>query len=223
MSYIDTQNSTAPLLDKPPSLICPHCGVLASMNPVSFPRYELVHRFNLREVGVCYRCGSCNRSVFLRFNIQPANPIVIPERFELVERPKEDFELRYLPSDVGADFTEALTCHSNACWNAFAAMCRRTVQSAAAQLGAEGTSKVQNQIADLKDMGSVSDEVFTQLKQILLDGHDGAHPHLPKIDEGRAVVLLEIMKDVLYQLFVRPGKLREAAELRAKAIKSTNP
>ncbi len=223
MTYIQQSNDTQPLLDTPVSLVCPHCGVLSNLTPISFPRYELVHRFALSELGICYRCGACNRSIFIRYQIDRSNPIQIPSHYSQVERPKEEFEMRYLPSEVQSDFGEALICYSQNCWNAFGAMCRRTVQSAGAELGAEGTSKVQNQILDLKAMGLVTDQVFQQLQQILLGGHDGAHPHLPKIDESRAAVLLQLMKDVLYQLFVRPAKIREAAELRAKAISGGTP
>jgi len=66
-------------------------------------------------------------------------------------------------------------------------------------------------------MGVIDEEAFDQLKQIMLTGHDGAHPHLPKLSPERAGVLLELMKDVLYQLFVRQAKIREAAELRRQS------
>ena len=84
-------------------------------------------------------------------------------------------------------------------------------------MGAEGSNKVQNQLNDLKSMGVIDDEDFEQLKQIILTGHDGAHPHLPKLSRERADVLLEFMKDVLYQLFVRKAKIQEAAKLRQEA------
>ncbi len=75
------------------------------------------------------------------------------------------------------------------------------------------------QLADLKAMAQIDEETFSLLKQIVIDGHDGAHPHLPKLNRERAAVLLELMKDVLYQLYVRKGKLQEAMSLRADAGK----
>lgn len=96
-------------------------------------------------------------------------------------------------------------------------MCRRCIQSVSETLGADGTTKVQAQLRDLKDMGVADEETFEQLHQIMLTGHDGAHPHLPALSAARAAVLLQLMKDVLYQLFVRPAKIREAGELRKKA------
>ena len=68
-------------------------------------------------------------------------------------------------------------------------------------------------------MGVIDEETFDQLKQIILTGHDGTHPHLPKITSERAQILLELMKDVLYQLFVRKAKIEEAAKLRQASVK----
>jgi hypothetical protein len=67
-------------------------------------------------------------------------------------------------------------------------------------------------------MAQIDDDTYTLLKQIVIDGHDGAHPYLPSLDEQRAQLLLELMKDVLYQLFVRKAKLEKAMLLRRTAI-----
>jgi hypothetical protein len=148
----------------------------------------------------------------------PAQKVMIAEAPQDVERPLETYELQYLPGEVAEDFREALVCYSSSCFNAFAAMCRRCIQSASTELGSEGSSKVQNQLADLKSTGVVDDETFAVLKEIMLAGHDGAHPHLPKLNSDRAAVLLELMKDVLYQLFVRQAKIRESMALRRKSL-----
>ncbi len=179
-------------------------------------------RFKSDRIGIVYRCDSCNEPVFLRFRIarDPGNSrAIIADEYEEVELPGEDFEFKYLKGEVLSDFQEALTCYSDGAHNGFAAMCRRTVQSVCADLGAEGKDKVLNQLADLKAMAQIDEETFSLLKQIVIDGHDGAHPHLPKLNRERAAVLLELMKDVLYQLYVRKGKLQEAMSLRADAGK----
>lgn len=85
-------------------------------------------------------------------------------------------------------------------------------------LGADGASKVQAQLQDLKSMGVTDDETFEQLHAVMLAGHDGAHPHLPSLSPARAAILLQLMKDIMYQLFVRPAKIRKASELCHEAI-----
>ena len=97
-------------------------------------------------------------------------------------------------------------------------MCRRCVQSISSELGAKGSSKVQNQLKEMKEMAEIEAETFTILEQIIIAGHDGAHPHLPELSPDRAKILLELMKDVLYQIFVRKAKIQESVELRKKQI-----
>ena len=209
------------VFDKHYALKCPHCSVQSNISAVSIPRYEYVRRFKPSRVGIAYRCDSCNEPVFLRFRVKHDygnHRFVIDTEYEEIECPQETFEFTYLPESVANDFREALVCYSNRAHNGFAAMCRRTVQSAFTDLGATGKDRVLAQLRDLKEMAQVDDDTFGLLKQVIVDGHDGAHPHLPRLNVERAVVLLELMKDVLYQLYVRKGKLSEAMALRQAVI-----
>ncbi|MHB8666794.1 MAG: DUF4145 domain-containing protein [Burkholderiales bacterium] len=207
------------LIDAPVNLRCPHCSTLTALIPVSVPRFELMHRFRLKEVGLVYRCSSCNRAVFLRFKVHIlGNPITLSDDYEQITTSLEPFEMQYLAGAVLDDFREALTCYANSCWNAFAAMCRRCIQSVSETMGATGTTRVQAQLQELKSMAVTDEETFQQLHAIMVTGHDGAHPHLPALSQARAVILLQLMKDVLYQLFVRPAKIRESSELRKDAV-----
>jgi hypothetical protein len=216
---IKTDNSIQHLLDHAPTITCPHCSTRCTAAPVSVPKHELIGRFGLDEVGIVGRCSSCNRAVFFRHRVESRSTShLLSEDFELIERAVEPFETQYLAGAVLADFNEALLCYAHSCWNAFAAMCRRCIQSVCESYGAEGTTKVQAQLNDLKEMGVADDETFDQLYQIMLTGHDGAHPHLPSLSPARAAVLLQLMKDVLYQLYVRPAKIREAGDLRRQAM-----
>lgn len=218
---VKKDNDPQGIFDNHFSIKCPHCSVQSNVSAVSIPRYEFLTRFQPRRLGIVYRCDACNEPIFIRFRVLKYDPsnnkIVLAEGYEEVEVAQETFDFHYLPDAVQEDFREALTCYSHLCFNAFAAMCRRCIQSTSQELGAEGSNKVQNQLKDLKSMGVIDDEDFDQLKQIILTGHDGAHPHLPKLSRERADVLLELMKDVLYQLFVRKAKIQEAAKLRQEA------
>lgn len=216
-------NDPQSVFDKHYALKCPHCGVQSNVSAISIPRYEFVARFKPSKVGIVYRCDSCNDPIFLRFAVEHDfgnSRFLILEEYEEVERPQETFDFIYLPEGVASDFHEALTCYSSGAYNGFAAMCRRTVQSVSANLGAQGSDKVLSQLKDLKEMAQIDDETFGVLKQIVIDGHDGAHPHLPALNARRAAILLELMKDVLYQLYVRRGKLKEAMALRQASIQS---
>lgn len=217
-------NNTTNIFDKHYALQCPHCSAISNITAISYPRYELIRRFKLDEVGIVYRCDACNKPIFLKFDIpsdsRNKNPLIINDKYEEIERPKEIFDLAYLPENVKDDFSEALTCYSNQCFNAFASMCRRCIQSVSDDIGAKGKDKVQNQIKELKELAEIDDETFDILNQIIISGHDGSHPHLPKLSDARAKILLELMKDVLYQLYIRKAKIQESIELRKARIES---
>ena len=216
---ISSINNVEHLADKHFTIKCPHCNAISGLSLVSPPRYEYLERFRPEWAGFVYRCDACNQPVFLKFRARGSDFAVFDEPPVEIERPTESFELQHLPDEVAEDFKEALICYSNSCWNAFAAMTRRVLQSAATHLGSEGSTKVQQQLDDLRQMGVVEGEAFEQLKVIMLAGHDGAHPHLPKLSAERAAVLLELIKDALYQLFVRKAKIEESARLRSEAVK----
>lgn len=216
-------NDSFNIIDRHFTLKCPHCATLSGLSAISVPQYNLLRRYEPKSVGIAYQCDACQETVFLRFPVSydwGKNRVVIQDNYTEIERPEEDYEFRYLPDAVSADFREALTCYSNSCFNAFAAMCRRTIQSASAEIGADSKDKVLKQIQDLKNMAEIDEETFELLKTIVLAGHDGAHPHLPALSPERAQVLLELMKDVVYQLFVRKKKIHEAAEKRKQAVEA---
>jgi len=216
---LNQDNSIQHLIDNPLTLRCPHCSTVTTLIPIAVPRFDLMHRFKISKTGIVYRCSSCNGPVFLSHTVDNlGNPIRLSDEFEQVAGSLEPFEMKYLSGAVLNDFREALTCYAHVCWNAFASMCRRCIQSVSESMGVAGTTKVQAQLQELKSMGVTDEETFEQLQAIMLTGHDGAHPHLPELSPARAEVLLQLMKDVLYQLYVRPAKIREASELRKAAI-----
>ena len=220
---LDKSNDPRSVFDTHFSLTCPHCNAYTNITAISIPRFEFVRRFNLTEVGIAYMCDACKTPVFLKFNVGEvdSSPITVYDDFEEIERPKETFEFKYLPETVSSDFREALECYSNSCFNAFAAMCRRTCQSAFTELGADGKSKVKKQLLDIKDVIGLDDDTYEIFEQIIISGHDGAHPNLPEVSSDRAATLLELIKDVLYQLFIRQAKVKEAVTLRKEDIKNS--
>ena len=174
-------------------------------------------------MGIVYRCDSYNHPIFIEFQVNRydtlSHKIILSENFKEIEKPTKTFDFSYLEEKVADDFHEALTCYANLCLNAFTAICRRTVQSVCSDLGADGKDRVLKQLKDLKEMAEIDNETFTVLKQIIIDGHDGAHPHLQILSKDRASILLELIKDVLYQLYVRKGKLQKAMQLRKEAVR----
>ena len=192
---------------------CPHCSISKPNLPYIWETTTENHSGQNRRKWRIYKCENCGGliTVFAQENSRTISKI-FPSKIS------ETFEYQYLKGDVLSDFEEALSCYSNNCYNAFGAMCRRTIQSLASELGSEGKDKVTNQLKNLKAIIDIDDETYKILEQIIIAGHDGAHPHLPKLSPERAAILLELMKDVLYQLYIRKVKIEEAIKLRKKSI-----
>lgn len=213
-------DTNATLCDKRLLLTCPHCGAKTAATVISTPRLEQVHRYKPQKVIGGFMCQACGEAIALRFwtNITPEGRLYLSEEYAELERKMESFDYQYLPPSVAADFKEALTCFSMSCYNATAAMCRRTIQSVATDLGAVGTSKVSKQILEAKETAGLDEQTFTEINQLVLDGHDGAHPHLPVVTASRAAVVVAIMKDVLDQIYARRARIQKAADLRQESI-----
>lgn len=218
MRVLTTNNND--FSDHSQNLTCPHCSNGTSPVLTSPPKYHPLMKHKPKLVGVGYLCTSCNEPIVLKYAIEEFTDsyIAFQKDFQEVEKPTTKFEFEYIPDDVKADFKEALACYSIQAYNAFAAMTRRTIQSVANELGAEGKTKVQLQLKEMKDIADIDDETFDILKQMMIDGHDGAHPHLPELSAERAAILLSMLKDMMQQIYVRRGKLKKAAELRQEQI-----
>src|SRR5258708_6379542 len=116
---LSSNNDPTSVFDKHYALKCPRCGVQSNITAISIPRIEYVIRFQVKKVGIAYRCDNCGEPIFLRFNVTITgnNSATIDDKYEEVERPQETFEYQYLPGPVAEDFREALTCYSNVCYN----------------------------------------------------------------------------------------------------------
>lgn len=192
---------------------CPYCSIYRPNLPRVW-QFETENHSgkNLRRWRA-YKCGGCGGIVIASASDLGKN---ILEMFP--ERVMETFDFDYLRGDVLEDLKEALSCYSRGDYNAFAAMSRRTIQSIAKDLGADGKAKVLKQVNELKTIIEIEEETFKTIEEIIIAGHDGAHPYLPKLSPERAAILLELLKDVVYQLYVRKKKVEQSAELRKKAI-----
>lgn len=197
------------------AVACPSCSVLSHLSSVSTPRYAELERYKPKEVGVVFRCDACNAPVFLKFPVKS----YLNDRVELstnyieIERPTETFDFTYLPEESELLFREALISYSNNCINAFASMCRRTVKQVFSDLGETGKMRIFEQCADIREMAEIDEDTFDVVRRILFDSDEGRDT-MPFISAPQAGVLLEFMRDILYQSYVRRGKLQQAMMMR---------
>ncbi|SMO76127.1 protein of unknown function [Gracilimonas mengyeensis] len=177
-------------------------------------------RDGIAEIISSYSCDACLRIIPIYWDIDgwTGQNVPVVNNPEMIMTVKEDFDFENVPDSIKSEIDEALDCLSVNAYHGFAALCRRSVQAICDNLGADGSTKVQNQITELLEMMGLDKEWEDMAKQIMLTGHDGAHPQLPEVNLKRASVLISLLQDLTYQLYTRPGKIKEAAKLRKEAI-----
>jgi hypothetical protein len=198
------------------ALTCPHCGVFAHITPMAVPRFAELSVSRPKQIGLIYRCDACYSPIFMRGHARA----YAPDRIELssqlveVERPAERFEFTDLPTEIETLFRETLQCYSHGIFNAFATMCRRTMQAVFAHLGESGKLRVFDELNNVRDIAELDAGLFTPIKRVLFGTDADAAPSMPPIDEDQAALLLEVTKDLLYQCYVRRARLQQAIVVR---------
>ena len=198
------------------ALHCPHCSVLAHITPVSVPDFNALQLHKPSQVGLVYRCAACNAPIFLRFSVKlyAGSRVELAPNFVELERPRERFTFTHLPEDAEQLLKEAFSCFSSACYNAFASMCRRVAQCAFADLGEEGKLSLYNELANIRKIAELDDESFEVVRKVLFEIDLPGRQTLPQVSAFEAGVLLEVVKDLLYQAYVRRGRLQQAMMVR---------
>jgi hypothetical protein len=214
--YIDSASQLHHDLDKNLVVTCPHCLVVAHITVNAVPNFADLQVYRPKQVGLVYLCDACHLPIFLRFTVRMygAARIELSPQFTEVERAREKFSFTYIPEEVEALFREALTCFSQGAFNAFASMCRRAAHAMFADLGETGKLRLFDELNAVRELAPIQPEVFTKMKNILFGAQLDAHSRLPLLDGYEAGIMLEVVKDLLYEAYVRKGKLQQAIMVR---------
>jgi hypothetical protein len=198
------------------ALTCPHCQTVTHLTAVAVPKFDDLNRSKPKHVGIAFRCDACAEPVFLRFTVKAytAQRVELGSNYTEVEHARENFPLTYLPEDAEGLFKEALNCYAAGCFNAFGAMSRRTAQSLFRELGERGKLELFDTLQEIRTLAELDDETFAALRAVLFGSDSDPWPHQPDVDAERAGILLEVMRDLLYQTFVRKARLLQAMTFR---------
>ncbi len=209
-------------LDERIGLECPYCGMFSHMSPQSVPDAASLLRDKPKHVGLVYKCDACDAPVFLRFAVREYKDdrVELYRNFIELERPKERFAFSYLPKHTEVLFREALACYSGNNFNAFASMCRRSSISAFDALGEGGKLRAFEEVVVAQEIAGIDDDSFVPIKTVLFGS--GQHEDLPLLNRAQAGILLEVLKDMFYQCFVRRGKLSRAIKVRRFFVSENN-
>jgi hypothetical protein len=214
--YIDSASRLHHDLEKNLVVTCPHCQAVAHITVSAVPRFEDLQLYRPKQVGLVYLCDACHAPIFLRFMVRMygATRIELSPQFTEVERAREKFSFSYIPEDVELLFREALNCYSNGAFNAFASMCRRAAQAVFTDLGEPGKLRLFDELNAVRDLAGIAPEIFTKVKNVLFGAEFDARSAPPLMDGYEAGIMLEVVKDLLYEAYVRKGKLQQAIMVR---------
>ena len=198
------------------ALTCPHCQTLTHISAVATPKFDDLSRRKPKQIGIVFRCDACGEPIFLKFNAQAYAPlrVELATNYTEIERARENFPLTYLPEESEEMFREALSCYSAGCYNAFGAMSRRTAQSLFRELGERGKLELFDTLQEIRALAELDDDSFATLRAVLFGSDSDPWPHQPHLNAERAGILLEVMRDLLYQTFVRKARLMQAMTFR---------
>ncbi|HEY1900674.1 MAG TPA: hypothetical protein VGG49_12875 [Steroidobacteraceae bacterium] len=215
-TYIDATGQLILEQERNLALQCPHCDVMAHIALSAVPDFAQLQQHKPRAVGVVGRCDACQAPIFLRFPVRMyrSNRIELSSQFTEVERPREKFTFTHLPVEVEQLFRESLLCFSSGAYNAFASMCRRTARAAFADLGESGKLRMFDQLNEVRALVGIDPETFQLLKAVIFGTPVDSRPEPPTLDANNAAVVLEVMKDLLYEAYVRRGRLQQALLMR---------
>jgi hypothetical protein len=198
------------------SLECPHCGAESHMRVGSVPDFRQMQMHRPKQIGIALHCEACNKPVFIRYRVRSYQPhkIEFMPGGQQIERPAETFSHQYLPPAVAETFRDALGCYSNDFRNAFAVMCRRTALAAFESLGDRGKMRCYEQASEIQRLADIRDEDFEIVRKIIFEMELEKSGAVPSLTHMQTIILLETMKDMLHQAYVRGGKLQKALQLR---------
>jgi hypothetical protein len=197
-------------------LRCPHCESTGAMRVSAAPDVGELQRNRPGRIGMVLSCGACGEPVFLRYRVRR----YLPDRVELdpapeeLERATEQFPWQYLPATVAAPFRDALGCYANNLLLAFAAMCRQTARAVFAERGERERLRLFDEVSEIRELAGVDEAAFDVVRRVIFDTDLDRGGRPPDISRAEAALLLETMKDMLYQHYVRGARLRRNLALR---------
>ncbi len=123
-----------------------------------------------------------------------------------------------VPEDVLEDFKEGVISLNNKCYKASVSMFRRSLQSALINLGASSDDDLVNQI---KNMGTLTQDIKDWAHNVRIFGNWGAHPqddNLKEVDEKVADEVRMFIEEFFNYVYVMPGRVAKARNIAKPTV-----
>jgi hypothetical protein len=130
------------------------------------------------------------------------------------DRPEDGFGYPYLPQSVASHFHDALACYRHGLTQPCAAMCRLTAQAVFTDLGESSKLKMYDQVEEVLRLAKTDDIFHRQIRDIIFDTDSRSLFYPQGINREIAAVLIEIIKDILHQSYIRSALLQKKLKMR---------
>ncbi|MEO0616076.1 MAG: hypothetical protein AAFY69_08060 [Pseudomonadota bacterium] len=198
------------LLDDAATLRCPHCDVFSRMRLTTAPDWHSLTTIRPARIGVVLDCTACSRPVYLESGRAryAAQAISLDCGFLPVRKPRPRFETRLLPAELRGLVDEGLACYADGHLQAFALVANRITTLATDLKGPNGKLELFNTVTAAAESAGIEAPMRRLCRDILFSMAATDEP--PELSPAPAAVLLELLRDMLHQAFIRPGRLHEA-------------
>jgi hypothetical protein len=186
------------------------------MTQAATPDFATLSSMKPSQAGMVFQCQACRAPVFVRYRIKNigAQRIDFYSTPHEVEKPGERFNFAYVPDTVAVNFRDALACYRAGLMQAFAVTCRATAQVIFEELGESGKERIFDELDEIIRIAELDDDVAANVRRIIFD-RDASSIYFPAgLDKVTAAVLVELMKDVLHQSYIRHARLRKVLTMR---------
>jgi hypothetical protein len=201
--------------------VCPSCGQRASFSRMQELIENVAKAARLTEIMVTYHCDACLKPIPVRYDVVDWDPTRV-DRPRVAVPVVEPFDLEHVPAPVAREVREALDCLSVRAHHGFGAMARRAVRAIVVDLArgvgddpasgdrGKGETRVRRHLDEIIELSDLEEDWARMARRTLLP-EAGEVGEEPDIDAHGAAVLLSLLRDLTYQLYTRPGRVRRAA------------
>ena len=204
---------------------CGWCGHVAHMNAASALTLAPNGTFE-SVIQAAYRCPGCHRLNIAQEEVGPGGSfgsfgsISDAQRYEWDAHtewlPRKDAEQQFpdVPPHIAAAATEATRCQSAKAFRAVGSLARAVIEATAKDKEADGHN-LQARIDALAEAGHIREHTTAQAHEVRHFGNSMAHgDFVDPVTEEEAAEVVELMSEVLNEVYQSPAKLARVREAR---------
>ncbi|MEM7610554.1 MAG: hypothetical protein AAF270_02670 [Pseudomonadota bacterium] len=197
---------------------CPHCEVFSQMRLQSAPDWDVIFTDRPRRLGIALTCAACELPVFLTSGKLSYSDqrLQVDGNWQPVLPTRQRIDVQLLPVELRDVVGEALGCLADRHFQAFALMANRIARISAEALGSGGKLTLFNAVTAAAQVAEIPSALHRLSRFILFDLD--TVDEVPQLSATQANVLSELMRDMLYQVFIRPAKLQGASQRKLPSV-----